>query len=351
MNDADRFIGIPEQIIFQSYVQRVIDHLRLTYDPKFNNRWSDPDDYPQIFMDGENLIEFAENMIPEQGRIKDLGYLPFLAFYVCYGMWLDGYQGTITNFVYPEGDNYITPENMGAAGQRFPGFHGAESYEDFQSFDNLSGSRDFVYEYMKLNLTGDLSFTYPKYYVAKKLDLMLDVHNALIRRQHPFYYGPESDYYKVTDLYCTWNIKTFRNGNLHNETDTTNRSDVTGYFGWRKNEDEWIEEVLRFRLEIHSKSEFRYKFIVLTGALPSQKDFGGCDYEFSKEPTSNYRYSVIYESPDWCLGDHVFEYDFVPGSKPAEDALWSVRLLNPVAIIYPEYPDRLKELLEKERAF
>ena len=45
----------------------------------------------------------------------------------------------------------------------------------------------------------------------------------------------------------------------------------------------------------------------------------------------------------------VFEYDFKPGAKTSGDTGWQVTLWEPSVIIYPEYPDRLKELLKNEK--
>ena len=49
MNDADRLIAIPEEIIFHSYILRIIDHLKFNYDPKFNKAWTNDEFCPDIF--------------------------------------------------------------------------------------------------------------------------------------------------------------------------------------------------------------------------------------------------------------------------------------------------------------
>jgi hypothetical protein len=115
---------------------------------------------------------------------------------------------------------------------------------------------------------------------------------------------------------------------------------------WKAGSEDWIEETMRFRLEIHSKSELRYRYIAV--CLTRSYDYGDCPYDFAKhELPGEDLWSVIYESPGWCLGDSVFEYDFKPGAKPSGDTGWQVTLWEPSVIIYPEYPDRLKELCEE----
>ena len=338
MNDAEKLISIPEDIIFHSYLLRVIDHLGFVYDPEFAL-----DDYntPQLFLDGENMLELAKSMIPENGQIKNLGYLPYLAQFACY------HWNTMFTFIYPEGENYITPETMSEAGKRFPFIHGAKYLDDFADVEHRSETSDFI---RPLNLNGYPERTYPKYQMAKMLDLMLDYSNAYILRDFYYHYGPEEDFYKTTDLYLVWNFKTFRDGILWRELDSTSGYMVRmyGYLGWKKEGDDWIEESTRFHLEIHSKSELRYRYIVL--CQTRSWDYGECPYDFAKHEIKDQPiWSVIYESPGWCLGDSVFEYDFKPGAKPSGDTGWQVTLWEPSVIIYPEYPDRLKELLKNEK--
>ena len=343
MNDADRLIAIPEEIIFHSYILRIIDHLKFNYDPKFNKAWTNDESCPDIFKEDVDLIEFAQNMIPVKCKPKNLEYLTYLAYYAGY-YWTGA---AMAYFVYPEGTNYITPENIGDAEQRFPEIHGTEIYNDIISSEHAWE----VFETVRpINLTGEPVFTFPKYYVAKMFDLMLDSCNAYVIRDYSYYNGPEEDFYKITDLYCIWNFKTLQDGEIVKEYDSRTRNiRMTGYFGWKLNvheeeENKWTEETLKFHLEIHSKSELRYKYIIL--CQTESYDYGGCPYDFVQSHSGRYFNSVIYESPGWCLGNSVFDYEFKPGPEPDDDTAWNVTMRYPFVIIYPEYPDRLKELCE-----
>ena len=149
-------------------------------------------------------------------------------------------------------------------------------------------------------------------------------------------------YRDFTDVTC---ITPFCNGySLLKEKDSKVYDDCTsgidGEFGWKNGKlpGEIIEEKLKFRLEIHSVSPFRYKYVVVCFTRALQGDYKQCPYDFVKNG-----YSVLYESPDWCTGDSVFEYEFqMNGPKPEEQTY--IYVTDPRVIIYPEYPDRLAEL-------
>ena len=147
-------------------------------------------------------------------------------------------------------------------------------------------------------------------------------------------------------MYCVWNLKTMVDGGVKKECTSTNfRESIYGTFGWFKdNYGDLVRENLLFRLEIYSKSLFRYKFVVVcrTELSYGSTGYGTCKYDFAES-----KFSVIYESPDWITGDCVWEYDFEAGARPSGDTPSEIYLSYPAVIIYPEYPDRLKELLKK----
>lgn len=357
MNDAEKLSNIPEEIILKSYLQRIIDHLSLVYDPAYSMKLEDvyhpvliECDVPEIFFDGRDLLEYTRSLMPENGKIKNSGYLTFLAFFAGYSL---GAYGTILNFNIPDGDDYVTPENIGYAESRYPGIHGVYYVREFTT----SSVPNFIrYSMLPLDLTGSIVRTYNKHNMARCLDFYLDSCNAILHRHWPFYNKDEPEFYKKTDLYCLWNMLTIQDGEVVNEADTRNYGDMMyGKIGWISDGTDdsgspvWKEKRMKLRLEIHSVSAFRYKYVVLCTTRSDLVDYGGCRYDFAKSGKIDQEYvSVIYESPDWCEGDLVWEYEFDPGVCPsaAEDC-WEVMIEEPSVIIYPEYPDRLKEFCEE----
>lgn len=338
MDDAEKLVSVPEELIFKSYLQRTIDHLRLIYDPVYGPEILDPYSTPEYFKDGVNILEYAENLMPKLGQAKNLDYLPFLVYFSGYGR---DYYGTIRNFVFPENGPYVTPDNMNIAASRFPELHGGNGYGDITENPDPYKLADFMYP---LNLTGDILFTYGKYYVAKGFDRILDSCNVILHESVPFPLRNKPDFYKTTDIYSVWNLKTMYDGTVLKEKDSKVYDDCTsginGEFGWKNGKlpGEIIEEKLKFRLEIHSVSPFRYKYVVVCFTRALQGDYKQCPYDFVKNG-----YSVLYESPDWCTGDSVFEYEFqMNGPKPEEQTY--IYVTSPRVIIYPEYPDRLAEI-------
>ena len=358
MNDAEKLISIPEEIIFESYLQRIIDHLSLVYDPEYSSQeilsdgsttvmqyiygaYTVRNEIPEMFQHGINLIEYAKSLLSKEGKIKNLGYLPFLAYFACYSR---GSHGTVENFSIPEEGENVTPERIGIAAERFPEIHGVSSLDKMTV--SPPDQRSLAKFMFPMNLNGDPVWTYPKYQMAKSFDRLLDVSNAILHREYPFFLLNKPDFYKKTDMYCVWNLKTMVNGGVKKECTSTNfRESIYGTFGWFKdNYGDLVRENLLFRLEIYSKSLFRYKFVVVCRTDPSygSTGYGTCKYDFAES-----KFSVIYESPDWITGDCVWEYDFEAGSRPSGDTQSEIYLSYPAVIIYPEYPDRLKELLKK----
>lgn len=340
MNDADRFQFLPDEILFKSYVQRAIDHLSIVRYPGYI---IDDDYCPDQFF-GKSMAEllaFAKDMMPETGENKNLGYLPFFIYVACSA---DDSHTRIVNFVIPPGSDYVTPENLTAAETRYPEIHGSFPPPTKELLTEI------WYRYT-LNLDGTLVHTPNKYYIAKLFDQYLDS-TTTVKYTYSFtWVGTDvfNNGYKTRALYPLFNIKTFENGALIREVDTDgNQRDFLGEFGWSCRVDDnknviWSSKSAKVRFEIHSTVTFRYKYVVMYKTDSNREDYGGGPYNLAKNS-----YSVLYESPDWCTGDSIWEYEFSPGSQPSStDDSWTVRMYYPTVIITIDYPDRLKEYYEE----
>ncbi|MBE6404469.1 MAG: hypothetical protein E7040_00435 [Lentisphaerae bacterium] len=357
MNDADKLLCVPEDIIFQSYWQRTLDHMRLVYDPEFSSTelfWGTPiislayssifPLMPEFFQTGKNILEYAESLYPKQGQIKNLGYLPFLTWF---SFWRD--RRIIFNFDFPENGETVTPETMENAGNRFPSVHGKTSLVDLMSYLDSS-----FYDFIKpVNLYGDAVETYGKYQMAKTFDAILDNHMSIIHTETPFVNVDVPDFYKRCDIYCTFAMKEITpEGTLIKENSSTVfGKSVNGRIGWIDINSFLYAVRMTFRVEIHSKSLLRYKYIIIGKTYSNRDGYGGGLYDFYKTPlnSASARYSVIYESPDWCTGDSVWEYEFKEGAEPSDNKPDYVWVSEPAVIIYPEYPDRLEELKRTQK--
>ena len=358
MDDAEKLVSIPEDVIFRSYLQRTLDRLRIVYDPAFSSTEElyggyytvmemlygnlFRSDFPDFVKNGTNLLEFTESLFPQNGMAKNLGYLPFLAWFSVASRQND----MILDFDFPKDGQTVSPENISVAETRFPNIHGATSIAEFRSW--LEEYEDFI---KPLNLNGTAKKTYPKYQMAKALDYFLDHNFAIIHTESGFYTVNEPDFYKKSDIYCTFDATVFaENGEVVKEsTSTVYGKDVVGEFGWFSIGSEIKSRSSVFHARIYSKSLFRYKFLVICETYSNKADYGTCRYDFAKSgKVSTARYSVIYESPDWCTGNTVWEYEFLAGAKPADDSPDYVRMREPAVIILPEFPDRFNELYQTQ---
>lgn len=365
-----RINSLPEDLIFKAYLQRAIDHLSLVYDPAYSsqeinttwgrnrpimrciyeldvNRW---EYIPERFQKGENVLEYAKNLLPQIGGRKNLEYLPFLIFFSAYC------HRTTFDFVIPEGGVSVTPENMGeVAHDRFPTLHG-ENWVLATGTETFNHWRWHLYP---LNLNGDVCRTASKSQMAYLFDQILDRSSAIIHQDDPFYKVDEPDYWKKTDIYCTFCTEQYGDDQLISKRETadfpfrgTIEAWTGGSFGWKDWDPNQIyKRSYKIKVDITSKSPFRYKFIVFAN---TREDYDGsyerCGYDFAHIPGKTGKTSVIYESPDWITGNASWHYMFNPGPKPDWDTekSWQVSFEGTYVIIYPEYPDRLKELLEQE---
>ena len=355
MNDAEKLVSIPEEIIFQSYLQRTLDHLRIVYDPAFSSTeligdrstvsmaygsfWGQ---LPEFIKEGENVLEFTEKLFPENGKVKNLGYLPFLAWFSV----ASRDDQMILDFNFPEGGVPVSPENMSHAGERFPSVHGVEDYNAFLTW--LSFDWDFQ---DPLNLHGEPVKTYSKYQMAKALDGILDHNVAIVHPENTFLYIDVPDFYKRSEIYCTFDMKvtTDSGATLRETTSTVFLQKTYGEFGWFDVGGSLSARRTVFRANIYSESQLRYKYIVIALTSSNKNDYGTCRYDFFKSGfVLTGRYSVIYESPEWCTGNSVWEYEFREGDHPSDGSPDYVQINKPVVIVYPEYPDRLKELCKTQ---
>lgn len=350
MNDADKLNCIPEDIIFQSYWQRTLDHLRLVYDPEFSSTelfWETPiislaysfilRYMPDFFKNGKNILEYAESLDPKQGQAKNLGYLPFLAWF---SIWRD--ERIILDFDFPEDGAPITPETMSNAGTRFPNVHGISDTILLSGYFSPMDD-DFMHP---VQLSGNAVRTFGKYQMAKSFDAILDKRIAIIHTEKPFVNVDVPDFYKRCDIYCTFSIKVMSaDGEMVEESSSTVfGSSVSGQCGWVKVNSFLYARRVIFHAEIHSKSLLRYKYIIMARTSSNKTDYGNCIYDFYNDMSGMPRYSVIYESPDWCTGDAVWEYEFREGEEPTDNKPDYIWISKPTVIIYPEFPDRLEEL-------
>ncbi|MBQ9772323.1 MAG: hypothetical protein IJW23_10925 [Lentisphaeria bacterium] len=353
MNDAEKLVSIPEEIIFEAYWQRMMDRLRIVYDPEYSSAeeiygvtivsvaysgcWSY---LPDIVKNGGNVLELAERHFPKNGMVKDLGYFPFLAWFSV----ASRQNHTIPDFIFPESGTPVSPENIGVASERFPAIHGVESYMLFTTW--FTPENNF---YDPVNLAGSPVRTYAKYQMAKALDRILDRSFAILHPEETFLLLDVPDFYKRSDIYCTFDMKvTAENGaTLRETTSTVFLQKTYGEFGWFDVGGALSARRTDLRVSIHSESPLRYKYLVLCMTDSNKADYGTCRYDFFRSGrVLSARCSVIYESPDWCTGDTVWEYQFSEGEQPEDGKPDYVRLQSPAVIIYPEYPDRLKELYE-----
>ena len=139
MDDAEKLVSIPEDVIFRSYLQRTLDRLRIVYDPAFSSTEElyggyytvmemlygnlFRSDFPDFVKNGTNLLEFTESLFPQNGMAKNLGYLPFLAWFSVASRQND----MILDFDFPKDGQTVSPENISVAETRFPNIHGATS--------------------------------------------------------------------------------------------------------------------------------------------------------------------------------------------------------------------------------
>ena len=349
-----RINSLPEDVIFKAYLQRAIDHLSLVYDPAYSSQeiydastgttvmqWLYPSWHliPDIFRDGQNILEYAKGLEPVIGTRKNADYLPFLVDFSVYS--LSSY-GTLTGVVLPEDGETVTPLNMGTtAEKRFPTIHGASGIGEITRVGATGGDRWWYYP---LNLDGDICRTAAKSQMAYIFDRALDRNVAILHQNMPFYKVEEPEFWKKTDMYCTFHVKQYENGEMVRQDSSTNYGHGSqGRIGWLW--DSWggrgkVSEKAEFTVNITSKSPFRYKFIVLAEIEGDSEDRQRCPYDFSPE-----RISVIYESPDWITGNTSWTYEFGHGEDPGtEDKFWEITLYEQHVIIFPEFPDRLKEL-------
>ena len=355
MNDSEHFFSIPEEMIFQSYWQRILDRLRLVYDPEYSSTeviggstvisrpYSGIWTYlPDFVREGTNLLEFMESIFPQNGMAKNLGYLPFLAWFS-----VASRKGQmILDFAFPEDGNPVSPENIDQAAIRFPGIHGADSIPQISSWTTFDDN--FIYP---RNLSGDVVKTYAKYQMAKAMDAILDHNFAIIHTEDTFLLLNVPDFYKRTDIYCTFDMTVFAmNGEVVREsTSTVFQKKTYGEFGWFSVGNELSARRSVLRVGIYSRSLLRYKFLVICETESNRADYGNCRYDFCRSgAVLSAKYSVIYESPEWCIGDTVWEYEFIEDAKPAENSPDYVRIQSPAVIIYPEFPDRFHELYKTQ---
>ncbi|MBQ7404235.1 MAG: hypothetical protein IJW05_12455 [Lentisphaeria bacterium] len=356
---------MPEDLIFKAYLQRAIDHLSLVYDPAYSLHISKlygggaESSIPERFRNGENVLEYAKNLLPQIGGRKNVEHLPFLIYFSAYS------HDTIFDFSIPEGGETVTPENMGeVAYDRFPAIHG-KSFGDIGDKDRFNNYNWHIYpltNYRPPKLDGDVCRTASKSQMAYIFDRILDGCTAILLKDVPFYRVDEPDYWKKTDIYCRFCVEKYANDNLYSITDTgtTYPPDIflsdfftQGWIGWSDYDGyEIYKRSCKMKVEITSKSPFRYKFIVFTRTSEYFDDsYKQCKYKFADTNNVSMPISVLYESPDWITGDASWEYKFDPGPKPDWDTekSWQITLYGTYVIIYPEYPDRLKELMEKEK--
>ena len=355
MNDSEKFFSIPEEIIFQSYWQRTLDRLRIVYDPAYSSTemigdssiidraysgiWSY---LPDFARNGANLLEFTESIFPRNGMAKNLGYLPFLAWFSV----ASRMNQMILDFDFPEDGTPVSPENIALAMTRFPNIHGVNYISQFTSW--LSYDSNFIYP---RNLVGTAVKTYAKYQMAKALDAILDHNFALIHTENTFLTVDVPEFYKRTDIYCTFDMTVFaENGEVVREsTSTVFLQKTYGEFGWFSVGSELCARRSVLRVGVYSKSLLRYKFLVICQTDSNKADYGTCRYDFCRSgKVLTAKYSVIYESPDWCIGDSVWEYEFLEGSKPADHSPDYVRIQSPAVIVFPEFPDRFDELYKTQ---
>lgn len=371
-----RCAGIPNEITMKAYFQTIRDKLTLTYDPKFT---SHPENIktiydshvlefmPSIFKDGRNIMDLAEEMIPQNGEIYNPGYWTNLARFAGEG----GYDfNIVVNSSFPEHGSPVTLANMGSvAKEKYPEIHGCLTYNELlrKNLYDATSNRSLLFsDPTELNGTANATISIPQLFHF--FDDVLNASSGYLLRGNWMDsvlgdYVTADDYYKRTDIYMSWHGEQYVNGELRSELRTEDRVILGGYsgnIGWYETEvknDSGEKEVIqydkwfRITLKIHSKSPFRYKYAVLCRAgygdyrdeSPEDykiKGFRYCPYDFYLDGYAAC-VNVIHDHGEWCTGDQSISFEFKPGSYPGE--LWNMDIKGFRILIFPELPDRLSE--------